>query len=98
MISDLFTLLGCWSREFVLGMDLSKSEDIRLAREIRGRRAAKAVIGQPRLRKTHAPTADKWQAMTCKQLDAELRARGIRGRSKAKRKADKIALLRSAWI
>ena len=98
MISTLCSSLGGYAKAFVLGWDDITLADIRLAQELKGKARAKAVIGAPRLRAPQDTTADKWQRLTCKQLDTELRARGIKGRSKAKRKADKIALLRSAWL
>lgn len=39
------------------------------------------------------PVRTDWNKMSCKQLDAELRARKVKGRSKARRKAQKIAIL-----
>jgi len=43
---------------------------------------------------TFARTRRPLDKMTCKELDAELRRLKIKGRSKARRKADKVAMLK----
>jgi|GEM_PF-2564807 len=50
------------------------------------------MLGRPALKPAVLP-ARVLKTWTCSQLDAELRRRAIPGRSRARRKADKVALL-----
>ena len=92
VIADLCTYLGANFTALLTGADLVNSEELMLAREILVKRRIQAAQGNRRLRAAVLPpsTLEGW---TCKQLDAELRLRQIPGRSKARRKADKINLL-----
>jgi hypothetical protein len=64
----------------------------RQAGHICRREKTKAILGTPRLRPATLGRID-YERLTCAKLDALLRERQIAGRSKARRKAQKVELL-----
>ena len=84
--------LGMNVRAFTSGYQLEGIGVARKAAEHINRARVKKMIGALKVSKPVIPST-LYNTWTCKQLDAELRSKGIVGRSKATRKADKIALL-----
>ncbi len=82
--------LGGMVRAFYDGTRMpGMGEALAAAAAVRRGRVARA-IGKPRLKAAVKPFGQ----MTVKELRAEARLRGIKGRSKARRKAELMALLR----
>jgi hypothetical protein len=88
----LYHYLGAAVHSLAAGWNMPHPQILRRHRAALQSGALGRIVGKPRLR-PRAPTRRDYQAMTCKQLDSLLRARQIRGRSKARRKAQKINLL-----
>ena len=91
-LESIFYFVGRNARAFRDGYDLAGVLLAQAEVAVLNKHRVKKLIGNPRLRQPVIP-ALLLQAWTCKQLDAELRRLDIRGRSKARRKADKIALI-----
>lgn len=87
----IFTL-AAWGRAWADGADFPSLPATRRAYQTHTREALARVTGSPRLR-PRTPTRMDFERMTCRELDALLRTRGIPGRSKARRRAQKLALL-----
>ena len=90
VIYELFFTLGACSRALADGSRLPDIEEARrAAHAVRRSRIARAV-GSPRLK----PRISPYETMTVAQLRAEASRRRIKGRSRARRKAQLIVLLK----
>lgn len=92
MFNELFYYAGALTSAFARGTDMPSLREARIANAAdRAFRIARAV-GRPRLRPAALPTLQSW---TVAQLRAEASRRRIRGRSKARTKAQLLQLLSS---